>query len=202
MFARTKLETYSYALALHCVANDIAPQHSNMSLLDVTHECTELSIIRDSELTYVTHAPFGIYAIAREYAAALDVPLAEALGYLKSDADSLLESLSKSKQEELEAIHDAYVARLTELFTQTGDDLVIPRQIILHIDAQYEAFLHELVTTATKRTLRSEPVVVYASSTIFANLEKSDKARIAGSAAAVSMHFFHTGNQCITIEHE
>jgi hypothetical protein len=201
MFVSATLEVYSYALALHCVADDIAPQHTNMSLLDVTHECTELSIVRDGELTHVTHANFGVYSLAREFAAVLDVPLGEALGHLKAGPATLKEQVTEAKYAELETVQLAYANKLVELFSQTGDNLVIPRQIVLHCDALYEEFIATMIGKATKVAISSEPVLIKASSAILANITKADKAVYADSAILVANHFFHKGNQCITIDH-
>lgn len=201
MFASTALEVYSYALALHCVAEDLAPHQTNLSLLDITHECSELSVIRDNTLTHVTHANFGIYSLAREFAAVLDVPLSEALGYLKTDMSTIKSQTTEAKYNELEEVLLAYTNKLAELFKQTGDELVIPRHCILHCDALYEGFLATVVSKATKLTIAREPVLTNASSIILQSLSKSDKATYADTAILVANHFFHKGNQCITIEH-
>lgn len=202
MFPSCSLEIYSSALVLHCVANDIAPQHTNLTLLDITHEASELSVVRDGELTHVAFAPFGVYTIAREYATIMNVPLSEALGYLKADAEDRLSHASKSTLRDIDKVHEAYVEKITQLLQDTGDELVSPRQIVLHVDALFEDFFVSILQTASKRSIKSDPVITKASTTILRNVPKSDMASIGDTAVLAGMHFFHTGNQCITITHE
>lgn len=201
LFPSAMMTMYSRALMLQCVSSDIAP-HNDVAILDITHECTELSISRDQALTHVTYLPFGIYTIAREYAAALDIPRSEALAYLRTEAGELQEKLSKAALASIEAINEAYINRLAELLHSTGDELVSPRNVVLYADVVYEGFFHALLTTASLRTIKSEAVIDRADTLLYQKASKETKVAISDTATLPAIHFFHTANQCFTITKE
>ena len=136
----------------------LLPNHTETCLVEVTYEATEIGIVRDGILRFCTHTPFGSYSLAREIAAITDVPLHEAFGYLHAPQPfAFLDDQTNKTKQALEALFDSYVARLHELFNQTGDELSIPRRIILHTDQTSEPFFTELIEKAVKRTIKSSP---------------------------------------------
>ena len=72
-------------LVFYCVLRQLAPDTTEVCLIDITHEATEIGIVRDGILKYVTHVPFGTFTIARDIASLCKVPNEEALAYLRGN---------------------------------------------------------------------------------------------------------------------
>ncbi len=154
--ANTPSTHNSFMLSLYRASRALFPQQQEVCLVDITYEATEIGIVRDGVLSYCTHTPFGSYSLARELAAIIDVPLHEAFGYLHTVRPfSFLEELSAPKKKDVEALLDAYVERLHKLFQATGDELSVPRRLIVHADLRSESFFSRLIEQAVKRTIRS-----------------------------------------------
>lgn len=157
----------SFMLTLYTAVRALLPQQQEVCLVDITYEATEIGIMRGGVLRYCTHTPFGSYSLARELAAILNVPLHEAFGYLHADRPfGFMDDLSADQAKEVEAMFDAYVARLHELFQATGDELSIPRRLIIHADLRSEAFFTTLIEQAVKRTIRSSAHITPITKTI------------------------------------
>lgn len=201
MFPKARLDIFSYALLLHCVANEIAPQNSNVCLVDVTYEATEMSIVRDGVIVYVTHTPFGMYSLAREIADITKLPLVEALKHLQSEEPlSLLKTLPAGQQRDITKLIDSYTESITSLFLETGDDLSIPRHIVLHAEQMDVPFLREVLNKAVKRVLKSDPVITDATTILLDNVKNAGKEAPNDTAMIVAARFFHKGDHCLVIE--
>lgn len=201
MFPKISMEIFSYALVLHCVANDVTDQKSNICLIDVTYEATEMTIVRHGAISYVTHAPFGLYSLAREVAVCTKLPLNEAFQHLNSSSfDSFLKSLPDSQKKDVETALEAYVTKITELFKETGDDLAIPRQIIIHTEKNSEPFMSELIEKAARRAIKSDSVITLATDVLVSKLLASGATIPDDTALITSAHFFHKGDHCLVLE--
>lgn len=201
MFPKARLNIFSYALILHCVANETAPQNSNVCLVDVTYEATEMSIVRDGVIVYVTHTPFGTYSLAREIAAITKLPLVEALKHLQSEEPlAMLKSLPAGQQASITKLLEAYTESITALFLETGDDLAIPRHIVLHAEEREVPFLKEILGKAVKRVLKSDLVITDVTTILLDNTRNAGKEAPNDTAMVVAARFFHKGDHCLVIE--
>lgn len=157
----TFMDTYYSAL------NALKPDTSEICLVNITAEATELGIVRNNVLEYVTHVPFGGYTIARKIAALSALPKEEALGYIRENNVATQKTLSESKREKLEGVVEEYTGAVTNLFKKTGDTLSIPKTIFMHSDKATESFFQARLKEAAKRTTGSEPKVHLVTSKYF-----------------------------------
>lgn len=119
---------------------------SEVGLVDVTNEATELGVVRDGILSHVTYTPYGIRSVAREIADVCDIPLTDALAYVRNEHD-----IRDSKHtEEIKKIFDLYETNLTELLQRTGDTLLIPRTMFIHSDVHVSSFITERIANAAR----------------------------------------------------
>ena len=163
------------------------PDTKECSLVDVTAHATELGIVRDGMLRHTAHTAHGAISIAHDVAALTEVPLEEAMGYVRENGVTTEQSLSASKQEEITGITDTYEANLEELFNHTGDSLSIPKSIFMHTDARTEAFFTKHIKKAAKQSTDITHVVHPITSALLG------KQTIEDSALLLSAFVFHTG---------
>lgn len=150
LFPRTTLYTHSFMYLYYQVMQASTPDTKEVCLIDVTSEATEIGIIREGVLTHVIHIPYGTYTLAREIAAACDLPKEEAYTYLKGGQGFVDTKLSKAKSNDITIILTAYEERLAKLFKTTGDTLAIPKSLFLHTDSLTEKFFATRITEAAK----------------------------------------------------
>ncbi len=167
VFSGAESKKLSFILMMYSVVRDLLPHIFEVCLVDITYEATEIGVVRDGSLQYCTHTPFGAFSLARELAAVLNTPLHEAFGYLHTENPfAFIESLSQKQKDEVEAIFDAYIEKLNDLFHETGDSLSIPKQIAIHCDIKSETFFMHMVEKAAKRSLKTSPITTLISSHI------------------------------------
>lgn len=161
LFPSTQVQATSFMLLLYSVIRSIHSEIDDVCLIDITDEASEVGIVRDGSLTYTTHTPFGIVSLAREIAEIADIPLSEALGHTKAaSVKDLLDLFPKTKQSHLQKMVDAYVARLANLFNETGDSLSIPKKVFVHIEHTYAALFESFVLEATKKANNIDHTIV------------------------------------------
>lgn len=199
MFAEADCNMTSYMLALYCVAQNLYPDTYDTCLVHISYEATEIGIVRDGTLRYSTHTPFGSFSLAREISNITSVPLLEAFQYLHGDDPyEFLESLPEAQRNEVDAVFDAYTGRIADLFKETGDDLSIPKRILLHSDLKSEKFFREVVEKAAKRNLKSEPTIKLITPNLFESYTHGEYAQKADdledTAMLVTAQFFHKGD--------
>lgn len=198
LFTGTKLHKTSYILMLNTITNELLQKSNDLCLVDITYEATEIGVIRDGVLSYCTHTPFGSFSLAREIAATINVPLHEAFGYLHTEKPYNFKlSLASAQQQEVDEIFEAYTTRISELFHETGDELSIPKNIILHSDLKSETLFADIIDRAAKRAIKTEPTITTISSEIFRKYYKDGEVGPQGplpsdTAMLVSAQFFHT----------
>ncbi len=157
-------------LALRALTTDIA----EICIIDVSGDATEIAIVRDGILTYVTHMPYGHYSLAREVSDLCGIPYEEALGSFKSNSDLLKGSLSKVKQEEYEVIIKSYVEKASDLFKRTGDSLSIPDTIFMHTDTKFEDFFAEQLNIAAKNYTKKDNNIHQITSKFFGSIKSTE----------------------------
>ena len=187
----------SFILMSFAAMRDLLPSLYEIGLVDITYEATEIGIVRDGSLQHSTHTSFGSFSLAREIAAVLDIPLAEAFGYIHHPEPlAFLDTLTESKKTEIESVFEAYIERLSALFNETGDELTIPKTIALHTDLKSEPFFLELVEKAAKRSTKTMPHVTLVTTEIlnqsFDNTAtKAFFTHSSDTALLLSAMFFH-----------
>jgi cell division ATPase FtsA len=197
MFPSTTLYKLSQMLAYYCVAKQLIPKIHDFTLINITYEASELGIVRNGTLQYVTHTPFGSFSLAREISAITSVPLYEAFQYLHEEEPlHFMERLTDTQKAAVEAVFDAYVDRLAGLFKETGDDLTIPKRILLHTNLRSEPLFLKLVERATKRDLKTTPEITLVTAELasyFDNNAIKNNPDV-DTAMLMVITFFHTQN--------
>jgi hypothetical protein len=208
LFPSSNFHKLSHMLAFYSVAEYILPTTFDTSLIDITYEATEIGIVRDGSLRYATHIPFGSFSLAREISAITSVPLQEAFKYLHDEEPyRFLALLPEGQRSEVEKVFESYTQRLVELFHETGDELSIPKQILLHADLSSEPLFVSLVEQAAKRMLKSEPTITLTTATIiknaFPSLSKNTNTNdpALDTSLLLSALFFHKQNNSTPFEY-
>jgi len=198
IFSEVQMNIVSYALAFYIVSEDLLPVTFDKCLIDVTDEATEIGIVRDGSLRYATHTPFGLFSLAREISSITGLPLHESFQHLHDENfDHFLSTLSSTNQTDIQKVFETYTEKLAELFRETGDELSIPKQILLHTDLRSEPLLRAMVENAAKRVLKSDPIITAATPAIlkstFTSLLKNtpEKATDTDTSMLLSALFFH-----------
>ena len=181
LFTEVPLEVTSFMMANYYVTDAYQPAGVDFCLVDITNEGTELGIVRHNALQYSTHLPFGRASIAREIAAATQVPL--------NDAFSSIRTLHKQEDlhKDIEKTLKSYQAKIVELFKETGDRLTIPKHIYLLADAGLTDFFAPIIEAAGKEASRGNVLVT---PDIIENMAESQKP--SDMALTVGKSFFHT----------
>lgn len=197
LFSQTSLRKISFILMLYKVTRELLSQTYDVCLIDITYEASEIGIVRDGILTYSTHTPFGTFSLAREIAAVTGVPLHEAFGYLHTEKPyAFMDKLSKGQKDDVEAIFESFVGRITDLFHETGDTLSIPKKMSLHTDVNSEPVFLDLIEKAAKRSTKVSPSITPISNEIIKQTYKqSVKEGLndipTDTALLLSAQFFH-----------
>jgi cell division ATPase FtsA len=142
-FPKAKVTQYSFMYVFYLTMRNLHPNTSEICLIDVTGEATEIGIVRDEVLQHTTFTQSGTYTIARDLAKASGIPKEEAYSYMKDIFKSAVERLPKSTTEKMSATVNDYAETIGNSFLRTGDKLTIPKTIFLHTDARTEDFFVE-----------------------------------------------------------
>jgi hypothetical protein len=192
LFPEADLTLLSYMMATYFVSQDLFPHLEEACLIDLTYEATEIGIVREAAMQYSTHTPFGIFSLAREISEITKVPIHEAFKYLHEENPyAFLDKLSNNQKADVEKAFDSYVDRLAALFHETGDELSIPKRMVVSTDAGTETLIKDLLEKATKRAIKSTPVISMLSEKILAKKEGGGVPVATDSAMLVATRFFH-----------
>ncbi len=203
LFPKAKVEAMSFILMLYCTTRSLHPEIDDICLVDITDEASEIGIVRDGSLKYSTHIPFGMSSLAREISATCNIPLHEALGYLRSkDVAGIKQHLPESKHNDISIIFDAYIEKLAGLLNETGDTLSIPKQISLHVESSYDALFTNLISRAAKSATKIDhSVTSIAVEMIPAEHRQALKEHIGeyvnDTALLLNAEFFHKQKHCL-----
>ena len=185
IFPKADLTSHSSMHMFYDVLKNMNPDTSEVCLIDVTSEATEIGIVREGTLTRVTHIAFGTFSLAREIARACKIPKEEAYTYLKGGASFVETKLSSQKIEELNTIIEAYEDKVAELFKGTGDALAIPKTLFLHCEAATEEFFIKHLEKAAKKATTMSHNIHPITSLFFSEGMTGD------TGLLLSAHFFH-----------
>lgn len=183
---KAEVEHYSFMYLFYQVLKYLHPDTSEVCLIDVTNEATEIGIVRDNILRQATYTPFGLYSLAREIAVVCNIPKEEAYAMLKEGTEITKSAYGKEKREEIQKIFDVYEDKVSEIFKNTGDSLSIPKTLFLHTSQNTEAFFLEHLKKAAQKATGSTHTVHLVTSELLHDKQMND------SALALSAHYFHT----------
>lgn len=181
----TSLATHSFMYLYYDVLKHLKPDTSEICLIDVTSEATEIGIVRDGTLSHVTHTAFGTFSIAREISAMCKIPKEEAYTYLKGGTSFVETKLPTEKMAELDVMIEAYEDKIAELFKLTGDALAIPKTLFLHTEVATEAFFVKRLQNAAKKATSMKHTVHPVTSLLFEETTQGD------TGILLSAHYFH-----------
>ena len=188
VFPRADLRINTFANTFYNTLTHLNPESTEICLVDITAEATELGIVRDSTLQYVTHIPYGTHTLAREISGLCGIPKSEALAYIRNPESTVSIQLPDAKRLEFTAIIKAYEEKLADLFKRTGDSLSIPKTIYLHTDVATESFFKDRITGATQQSTKTSHAIHLITSKLFATAQTSD------TAILLSAFVFHKIN--------
>lgn len=185
------LSISSTLLGFYFLLHHDQPNITESCLVDVSREATEIGIVRDGMLKYVTHIPFGSFSLAREIALALSVPKEEAFAYLKNGNESMYDNLTPTQKEEVETIFQRYQQELTDLLHRTGDRLAIPKTVYVHCHPQMSDFFTlQLDSASNTATGGSHGIHLILDELPLA--PDASTATITDETLRLAAHFFHT----------
>jgi cell division ATPase FtsA len=179
---KAQVEHFSFMHLFYRVLKDLHPDTSEICLIDITDEATEIGIVRDNILKQTTHVPIGMYTLAREIASACNIPKEDAYTYIK---DGTVVQTDKNAAA-IEGIFASYESSIAELFSRTGDSLSIPKTLFLHTAKTTEDFFAKRLKEAAKRSTGSTHTVHLFTSELLGDTAMED------TALALSSYYFHT----------
>ncbi len=203
---KSRLEQYSFMLPYYYIARDLDQIENDCCLVNVTFEATELAIVRDGRLRYVTHKGAGLYTLAREISEIVGVPSEEVYGYFaREDFKELMTGYSEEKQTAIDAAFLSYKEKLKDLFTETGDLLTLPKYIYLHGNLYTEKFIAELINQTVSQNTDLKHAVINVSKLIFDNYYTEEeqlafKKEGLDTGLLISAQFFHNSTYQASFE--
>ena len=151
---QSELQISSFILLLYYVIQELHQEMQEYCIINQTMEATELGIVRNGELVYSTHEPYGIVTLGRDLSEPFGVSLEEVYGFIQAgDFTHRYEKLSTEKQAAVDSILATYHATISELLKQTGDSFTIPKTIYIHTaSCTYDFFAEHVEAGATSAT--------------------------------------------------
>lgn len=199
LFPKLSAQTYSFMMVFHHITHtQLYPNLAEYCLVDITHNATELGIVRDGVLRFCTHTPVGISTLAEAIGEALNIPTVEALAFMKEPFHTTaLEQLTGAQRAKLDHVLAEYQTEITTLFTETGDNLAIPKTVLMHSGHLFEPFLADHIKTASRTATKSAHVVHHITSNIInKRIGEMDKKALLNhtndTSLLLSALFFHT----------
>lgn len=182
---KAEREFYSFIYLYYRTLDNLHPDTSEICIVDVTNEATEMGIIRDNILKHTSYIPFGMYTLAREIAETCGITKEEAYSYIKNGRSITDGAFSKDKTDQVVTIFETYEAKVAELFAQTGDTLSIPKTLFLHTSKETEEFFTERLSNAAKKATSSSHTVHHFTSELLTGIDLED------TALGMSAYTFH-----------
>lgn len=183
-FPKATLRIHPFMVAYYETLRSLEPSATEVGLVDVTYEASEIGIVRDGILQYCTHVAYGAFSIAREIAKKQDISTEEALGILQNPD----ELKGAPDQDQI----DLYEKALIDLFKETGDRLSVPKTVFLHSPGSMYPFLEQRLVNAGKGATSGQIYVKPLTATLASNQPKSESH---DTALLVSLWFFHTSKE-------
>jgi hypothetical protein len=178
---------HSFMYLFYEVLKHLHPKTTDVCLIDITDEATEIAVVRDNLLALCTHTSVGLYSIAREIALSCSIPKEEAYSLLKDQAQ--IETYSDTQKAKIKEVLDAYENAVATLFTKAGGAFSTPETLFIHTSQNTEAFFSARIKNASKYVTGNDHVVHLVTSEVLQNKEMTD------TAILLSAHYFHTKHE-------
>ncbi len=179
-FPKAAQTSYSFMYAYYLTLKHLHPNTSEVCLIDVTGESTEIGIVRENVLKHTSHVPAGMYTISRSLAESTGATKEEAYSYMKDSPSDIVNRLPKKAADKAEKSLEEYREKITELFLRTGDILSIPNTIFLHTDAKTEAFFVEQLSQAALLATGKRHTIHPITARVINESEEADSAILLG----------------------
>jgi hypothetical protein len=169
---------------LHKTLRHLKPNTSEVCIVDVTDQATEIGIVRDDVLRYCAYRPTGLHTLAEKLSEELSFTKEESYSLIKRDEAEIATAYKTKEKEVIDALFGAYEHELTSLFNDTNDDLSISESIFIHTDSQTEDFFIKRITNAAHALSPSKKTVHLVNEKLLGGVTSTD------SALAVCAYFF------------
>lgn len=182
-FPNAELRVHPFMHLYYTIFKTMHRGASEVCLIHVTGEATEIGIIRENVLMHASYTPYGVRTIMREITDVCSVPMREAAAHIREN------DLMATERQSLEvaAVLELYETNVAELFSRVGDTLSIPRRILVHADPQTETFFIDRIMRAAKQATIGDFIAHPLASQYFNGSPADD------SALLLSAHAFHSG---------
>lgn len=155
----TKLHINSFMAQFYRYLRQTQPALGDLSLIDVSAEATELSVIRDGIIMHTTHVTNGFNILARGLVETCNITEEEAVGVLRHQYRTYTADLPESQKKLFSAHESALTGVLDTFFVQTGEALALPKMLFLHADPYLEPVLKPYFLSAVQSATGIEPQI-------------------------------------------
>lgn len=132
---------------------DLVSFKKDIGLISITAKASEMMIISDGEPRISNFLTKGHHSLATSISQISGLDISESLGIMKDNDVDYTKSLSETKMEDLKKTISNYEDELTAFFRSMGDSLIIPKDIYLQVDKNYELFfVNSLSRSLSKAT--------------------------------------------------
>lgn len=178
---KAKLTMTSFIFMFHTIMMRLYPHTHEACIIDITNEATEIGIIRDGALRFVSHIPVGAYTLARTIAEELSISVEEAFTYLKTGTDHDSTRIPEKHSYIVEQVSEVYRDELKKLLSTTGDSLSIPSSIFIHADIHTEQFFSSTAKYAAKGVTGNDHIVHLITSKLISDSHTGDTSILLGT---------------------
>ncbi len=141
-----EINTNLQAFMPHFAAAMIAMRtERSFCVFDITHESTEVGIVRDNILTTITQIPIGISTLAKEIAAIKKAPVETGYQLLRN-ANVADAKLTNKQRDQVTELIGSYEQALSKQLAELEDDLLPPALVCLHTDRDFADFFTQRIT--------------------------------------------------------
>ena len=176
IFPEIEIRYFSFIDVLHKTLQHLKPHTSEVCILDVTDQATEIGIVRDDVLRYCAFRPTGLHTLASKLSTELSFTKEESYSILKRPSEELATAYKSKEILIIDALFAAYEHELISLFNDTNDDLSIPESIFIHTDALTEDFFHKRITNAAHALSPTARTVHFVNENMLGGIVCSDSA--------------------------
>ncbi len=177
---KANLSMTTFIFMFYSVVMRMFPHTLEAAVIDVTKEATEVGIMRDGALRFVSHIPVGSFTLARAIAESLSIPTEEAFTYLKTNTDYGIASIPEKHRAIVNEVFAAYREKVAVLMQNTGDELSVPHSIFVHTDQHTELFFNNTFKQVAKEVTGSEHTIHPITSKLITESHSGDTAILLG----------------------
>jgi hypothetical protein len=167
---------YSFIGVLHKTLQHLKPNTTEICIIDVTDEATEIGIVREDVLRYATHKTIGLRTLAFAISRELEITDEEAYSLLKRTSEEIRAAYKEKEVDRIMHLFSEYESELAQLLSDTNDDLSIPQSLFLHTDTDTERFCIERLTQAIATLTTSKKRIHLVNEQLLEGIETRDSA--------------------------